>query len=75
MVLPSPARDEEVIMYVDKRCENDGPIVRTRTVVQLGESVDIANTRNKETREEYEDWYKMLGRSWWKKGGGTSDRA
>ena len=52
VVPPSPALDEEVILYADERCANDGQIVWTRTVVQLSESVDIANMRNKENREE-----------------------
>ena len=73
-VPPSPALDEEAILYADGRV-NDGQIVWTRTVVQLSESEDIVNMCNKENREEYEEYYKMLGKSWWKKEGGASDRA
>ena len=74
---PSPALDEDVIMYVDERCEDDGQIVqtRTRTEVQLGESMGFTNMHNKESREAYEETYKLLGKSWWKKEGGASDRA
>ena len=64
---PSPALDEEVTMYVDELCEDDGQIVQTRTIkeVQLSEGMALTNMRNKESREAYEETYKMLGKAWW----------
>ena len=71
---PSPALDEEVTMYVDELCEDDGQIVQTRTIkeVQLSEGMALTNMRNKESREAYEETYKMLGKALWNKPGGGS---
>ena len=74
----SPAFGCEITLYRDDQLNdhvNDGQIARTRTVVQATDAVDIANMRNKENRKDYETYYKKLGKSWWKKEGGASDRA
>ena len=81
MVPPSPASSAfgcEVTLYKDDQVNghvNDGQIAWTRKVVQATGAVDIANMRNKENRKDYETYYKKLGKSWWNKEGGASDRA
>ena len=75
VVPPSPASSCEVTLYKDDYVNDHGDeVTRTREVVQTTDSAEQANTRNKQNRNMYENMYKKLGKSWWKKGG-KKDRA
>ena len=76
VVPPSPASSCEVTLYKDDYVNDHGDeVTRTREVVQTTDSAEQGNTCNKQNRNMYENMYKKLGKSWWKKEGGKKDRA